>query len=148
MTTGFTFRTLGPVLAFATVASAQTPAVHTVRGTVLSAVGHPVAGASWEGFVIETLIAAAPEETQANFYRTAAGAEIDLLLRSPRGDLWAIEVKRSLAPSLERGFHHACADLKPQRRIVVYPGAETYPLGHDVEVMPLQKASAAIAEID
>jgi predicted AAA+ superfamily ATPase len=124
--------------------------VHTLLGltTLEDVLGHPVAGASWEGFVIETLIAAAPEETQANFYRTAAGAEIDLLLRSPRGDLWAIEVKRSLAPSLERGFHHACADLKPQRRIVVYPGAETYPLGHDVEVMPLQKASAAIAEID
>ena len=124
--------------------------VHTLLGltTLEDVLGHPVAGASWEGFVIETLIAAAPEETQANFYRTAAGAEIDLLLRSPRGDLWSIEVKRSLAPSLERGFHHACADLKPQRRIVVYPGAETYPLGHDVEVMPLQKASAAIAEID
>jgi len=124
--------------------------VHTLLGltTLEDVLGHPVAGASWEGFVIETLIAAAPEGTQANFYRTAAGAEIDLLLRSPRGDLWAIEVKRSLAPSLERGFHHACADLKPQRRIVVYPGAETYPLGHDVEVMPLQKASAAIAEID
>lgn len=122
--------------------------VHTLLGltTLEDVLGHPVAGASWEGFVIETLIAAAPEGTQANFYRTAAGAEIDLLLRSPSDDLWAIEVKRSLAPSLERGFHHACADLKPQRRIVVYPGTETYPLGHDVEVMPLQKASAAIAE--
>lgn len=122
--------------------------VHTLLGltTLEDVLGHPVAGASWEGFVIETLIAAAPEGTQANFYRTAAGAEIDLLLRLPRGDLWAIEIKRSLAPSLERGFHHACADLKPQRRIVVYPGAETYPLGHDVEVMPLQKASAAVAE--
>ena len=123
--------------------------VHTLLGlaTLEDVLGHPVAGASWEGFVIETLIAAAPEGTQANFYRTAAGAEIDLLLRSPRGELWAIEVKRSLAPSLERGFHHACADLKPQRRIVVYPGTEAYPLSQDVEVMPLQKASAAIAEI-
>ena len=123
--------------------------VHTLLGlaTLEDVLGHPVAGASWEGFVIDTLIAAAPEGTQANFYRTAAGAEIDLLLRSPRGELWAIEVKRSLAPSLERGFHHACADLKPQRRIVVYPGTEAYPLSQDVEVMPLQKASAAIAEI-
>lgn len=122
--------------------------VHTLLGltTLEDVLGHPVAGASWEGFVIETLIAAAPEGTQANFYRTAAGAEIDLLLRLPRGDLWAIEIKRSLAPSVERGFHHACADLRPQRRIVVYPGTETYPLGRNVDVMPLQSASAALAE--
>jgi len=90
--------------------------------------GHPVAGASWEGFVIETLLAAAPEGTLANFYRTAAGAEIDLLLTLPGGDIWAIEIKRSLAPKVERGFHHACADLGPARRILVYPGSETWPL--------------------
>lgn len=122
--------------------------VHTLLGltTLEDVLGHPVAGASWEGFVIETLIAAAPEGAQANFYRTAAGAEIDLLLRLPRGDLWAIEIKRSLAPSLERGFHHACADLQPQKRVVIYPGAETYPLGKDIEVMPLQKASVVIAK--
>lgn len=122
--------------------------VHTLLGlaTLEDVLGHPVAGASWEGFVIETLIAAAPEGTQANFYRTAAGAEIDLLLRLPRGDLWAVEIKRSLAPSLERGFHHACADLNPQRRLVIYPGTETYPLGKEIEVMPLQRASAFVAE--
>jgi uncharacterized protein len=120
--------------------------VHTLLGlaTLEEVLGHPVAGASWEGFVIETMIAAAPEGTQANFYRSAAGAEIDLLLTLPGGALWAIEVKRSLAPTLERGFYQACADLNPQRRIVVYPGSESYPLRDGIEVTPLQVASTVL----
>lgn len=123
--------------------------VHTLLGlaTLEDVLGHPVAGASWEGFVIETMIAAAPEGTQANFYRTAAGAEIDLLLTLPGGALWAIEVKRSLAPTLERGFHQACADLKPEPRIVIYPGSERYPLREGIEVMPLRIASAVLDKV-
>jgi uncharacterized protein len=66
-----------------------------------------------------------------------AGAKIDLLLAWPNGSLWAIEVKRSLAPKLERGFHAACADLKPERRVAVYPGTERYPMGSGVEALPL-----------
>jgi len=99
--------------------------------------GHPVAGASWEGFVIETLIAAAPTGTQSNFYRTAAGAEIDLLLTLPGARPWAIEIKRSLTPKLEKGFYLACEDLDPARRIVVYPGQDAFPLKNDVEALPL-----------
>lgn len=102
--------------------------------------GHPVAGASWEGFVIETLLAAAPAGTQAHFYRTAAGAEIDLLLTLPGQHLWAIEIKRSLTPKVEKGFHQACEDLAPERRIVVFPGTERFPLPHGVEAMPLREA--------
>ena len=74
--------------------------------------GHPVAGASWEGFAIDSLLAAAPDGTQSNFYRTSAGAEIDLLLTLPGGARWAIEIKRSLTPKPERGFHHACGQLQ------------------------------------
>lgn len=81
--------------------------------------GHPVAGASWEGFVIETLIATAPDGTQSNFYRTAAGADVDLLLTFPGRRPWALEIKRSLTPKIDRGFHEACEDLNPERRIVV-----------------------------
>ena len=97
--------------------------------------GHPVAGQTWESLVIETLIAVAPDGTEASFYRTSAGAEIDLLLALPRGRLWAIEVKRSSAPKVERGFHAACADLKPQRQLVIYPGTERFPLGQGTEAM-------------
>ncbi|MBM5811640.1 MAG: ATP-binding protein [Gammaproteobacteria bacterium] len=97
---------------------------------------HPVIGNSWEGFVVENLLAAAPEGTAAYFYRTTGGAEIDLLLKPPRGRLWAVEIKRSTAPTVTRGFHEACVDLKPARRLVVYPGAERFPLGNGVEAVP------------
>jgi hypothetical protein len=120
--------------------------VHTLLGlsTAEDVLGHPVAGASWEGFVIETLIGAVPEGTRANFYRTAAGAEIDLLLTLPGGGLWAVEIKRSLQPKLERGFHHACSDLAPARRLLVYPGDEPYPLAEGVEVMSLTTAGEVL----
>ena len=99
---------------------------------------HPVAGGSWEGLAIESLIAAAPEGTEASFFRTAAGAEIDLLLKLPgRRKTWAIEIKRGLAPKLERGFHLACDAVRPERRAVIYGGHERFPLAEGVEAIPL-----------
>ena len=98
---------------------------------------HPVVGPSWEGFAIENLLAVAPEGSEGYHFRTSGGAEIDLLLRLPGDRLWAVEIKRSLAPRPERGFHSACEDLKPERRLVVYPGEETYPAGNGIEVMPV-----------
>ncbi|MDN2581155.1 ATP-binding protein [Aquibium sp. ELW1220] len=98
--------------------------------------GHPVAGGSWEGFVIENLLAVAPNGTEPSFYRTSAGAEIDLLLRFGK-ELWAIEVKRSSAPALTKGFHHACDDVKPTARFLVYPGTEAFPLRDEVTALPL-----------
>jgi len=102
-----------------------------------SLLGHPAVGASWEGFALENLITAAGPNVAAHFFRTSSGAEIDLLLHWPGGELWAIEVKRSLAPKVERGFHMACDDLQPQRKFVVYPGLESYPLGHNIQAVPL-----------
>jgi predicted AAA+ superfamily ATPase len=96
--------------------------------------GHPVVGASFEGFVVENVAAAAPSAT-CHFYRTSGGAEVDLVLAWPDGTLWAIEVKRSLSPKAERGFYEACADLAPARRFIVYPGTERWPLKDDVEVL-------------
>jgi uncharacterized protein len=98
---------------------------------------HMVVGASWEGYCIETLLACAPAGATGYFYRTSGGAEIDLLLVWPGGDLWAIEIKRSSAPKVERGFHSACDDLKPSQKWVVYPGKETYPLAADIQVISL-----------
>ena len=108
-------------------------------GTMDDLLGHPVAGASWEGLVIETAHATMPDGTEAQFYRSGAGAEVDLVLTLPGGGRWAIEVKRSLAPKVERGFHHACEDLQPERRIVVYPGVEAFPLSNGIEVMSLRQ---------
>ncbi len=106
--------------------------------------GHPVQGASWEGHVIENILSCAPEGVQGYFYRTAAGAEIDLLLQWPDGRRWAIEIKRSLAPKLERGFHAACVDVEPSRRLVVYPGPDRFPVAAEVEAMPLKSLLAEL----
>ena len=105
---------------------------------------HPVVGQSWECFVIENLLICAANKVQGYFYRTSAGAEIDLLLSWPDGSLWAIEIKRSLKPKLERGFHAACADLAPARKFVVYPGAERYRLADDIEAIPLEELAGLI----
>lgn len=109
--------------------------------------GHPVVGQSWEGFVIETLLAVAPEGVQASFYRTSAGAEIDLVLRLPDGKLWAMEVKRSLAPKVEKGFHIACEDLRPARRLVIHPGTEAYPISKDIEAISLTDVAKQLSEL-
>ena len=101
--------------------------------------GHPVVGTSWEGFVIENLLSAAPERTQASFYRTAAGAEVDLILDlGGKHGLWAIEIKQSLRIKPERGFYHALEDLKPNKAFVVYGGEERYPINEQVEVLGLR----------
>ena len=105
---------------------------------------HPVLGQSWECFVIENLLACAPEGVQGYFYRTGGGAEIDLLLAWPDGCLWAIEIKRSLAPKVERGFHAACADLNPAHKFVVYPGRERYCIAEDIEVISLGELAKKI----
>lgn len=97
--------------------------------------GHTVSGQTWETFVIETLVAVAPSSAQASFYRTSAGAEIDLLLELPNRQLWAVEIKRSIAPKVEKGFHTACNDLKPHRRFVVYPGSERFLSTNKVEAI-------------
>ena len=102
-----------------------------------SLLSHMVLGASWEGFVIENLLSCAPASVQGYFYRTSGGAEVDLLLTWPNGKMWAIEIKRSLSPKVERGFHAACSDLSPARKLVIYPGAESFPLGHDIQAIPL-----------
>jgi hypothetical protein len=105
---------------------------------------HPVLGASWEGFVIENLLSVAPDGLTGYYYRTSGGAEIDLLLVLPDGRRWAVEVKRSLKPQPERGFHSACADLAPTRRFIVYPGKERYPLTADIEAVPLPDLAAEL----
>lgn len=107
--------------------------------------GHPVVGASWEGFVIENLLSAVPAGTRASFYRTAAGAEIDLLLELPGGRRWAVEIKSGLSPRLEKGFHFARQDLKPEKSFVVYSGDDRYPLGEDTEAIGLRELASILA---
>jgi predicted AAA+ superfamily ATPase len=103
-----------------------------------------VVGPSWEGFVIEQLLSVAPEGSQGFFYRASGGAEIDLLIAF-RGDcLWAVEIKRSLSPRPERGFHSACAELRPERRYLVYPGEAAYPSTDGVKVISLPELARVL----
>ncbi len=96
--------------------------------------GHPVAGLSWEGFVIEQILATLPPLTTAGFYRTSAGAELDLVVEQA-GRRIGFEVKLSTAPTVSRGFWNACEDLGVSRAYVVAPVLEPYPLADNVEVI-------------
>lgn len=116
-------------------------------GTYDDIAGHPIVGMSWEGMVIENLIAAAPPGTNASFYRTVSGAEVDLLLELPKGELWAIEVKSGLTPKLERGFHHARTDLNPAKSFVVYAGDERFPLAEGIEAIRLPELANILREL-
>lgn len=116
-------------------------------GSFESLAGHPVAGLSWEGFVIENLLAAVPPRTRASFYRTASGAEIDLVLELPGARRpWAVEVKSGLTPRLGKGFHSARADLDPERTFVVCAGNERYPLAESTEVIGLPEMARLLAD--
>ena len=100
-----------------------------------------------EGFVIENLVAVAPPRTLASFYRTAAGAEIDLLLELPgRHGLLAVEIKRSLSATPSKGFHNARDDLKPTRSFIVHAGDERYPIATDIEAIGLREMAELVAQ--
>lgn len=102
--------------------------------------GHPVVGGSWEAFVIENIIGTLPRHARFGYYRTSGGAEIDLVVDLGPGKLAAIEIKRSRAPSVSRGFFSACEDLEPTLRLVVHTGDESFPLSREVEAVSLEGA--------
>ena len=106
--------------------------------------GHRVVGASWEGFVIENLLAIAPDRTRASFFRTAAGAEMDLVLDFPGGERWAVETKWSRAPRPTKGFHLAREALAPDRCFLVGTGPDRYPVTDEVEAIGLRELAAEL----
>lgn len=123
--------------------------VHALLGlqNLDAVLGHPVAGSSWEGFVIEQLIAAAPQ-AQASFYRTSHGAEVDLVLEFNSGDTWVIEIKRSSAPTVSKGFHIAANDVKASRKLLVAPVDNIFVMRDAIEVMnPLKAANLVAAQV-
>ncbi len=112
---------------------------HALLGivTLNDILGHPVVGGSWEGFVIENILNHVPPNAQVGFYRTTGGAEIDLVIEPKPGEVWAIEIKRSSAPKVSKGFHSACEDIAPRRKFVVYNGQESYPMKGDITAVGL-----------
>ena len=108
--------------------------------------GHPVRGKSWEGFVIENIISVLPFGVCPYFYRTSAGAEIDLLLEFELDNYWAVEIKANRAPKLEKGFHMACEDLKVQRKFVVFTGEGEFRTDNETTVLSLSRFIETLRE--
>ena len=99
-------------------------------------VNHPKLGASWEGFVIEQVLALEPHDESA-FWATHQGAEIDLILR--RGDrLFGVECKRADAPRVTPSMRIALEDVGLERIAVVHPGDRRYPIADRIEAVPLR----------
>ncbi len=117
-------------------------------GTFNGLLGHPVVGGSWEGFVLENVIAVANGIALPYYYRTATGQEVDLILEFFGAEKWAIEIKRSSAPTVSKGFHAACADIGADRKIVIYPGTDCFPMGGGVTAIPLADLMREILERD
>lgn len=107
--------------------------------------GHPLCGPSWEGFVIENTLTRLPSTWRASYYPTSAQAEIDLVLEGPRRQVLAIEIKRSLSPTLSKGYHLGYVDIGATRSFVVTPDGERFPLSKQVEAVPLR---SWITELD
>lgn len=105
--------------------------------TLDDVLGHPVVGSSWEGFVIENLISRLPVGVTPWFYRTSAGAEIDLVIERNTKTKYALEIKRSMAPSLSKGFHLGCEDIGATHRFIVYPGKERFRVTKEVTAIPV-----------
>ncbi|MDI1246678.1 MAG: ATP-binding protein [Rhodoferax sp.] len=114
--------------------------------TLNDLLGHPVCGLSYEGHCIDNLIQAAGNRRVPFFYRTQVGAEIDLVLEQGGKPEIAIEIKRAMAPSPERGFAVACDDLQIEQRYVVYPGTERFPLRHGAQAIGLGDLVALLSQ--
>lgn len=106
---------------------------------------HPSLGSSWEGFIIEQIIGALPNNRDIFFYRTSAGAELDLLFFNRKNEPIAVEVKYSLSPGLSKGFRIAFEDLSCSKGFVVYPGEESYPLTEKIFTLPAKNLTDAEA---
>lgn len=114
--------------------------------TLDDVLGHPVVGSSWEGFVIENLLSCLPTGVTPWFYRTSAGAEIDLVIEQGNKK-FAIEIKRSLAPSLSKGFHLGCEDIGATKCFIVYSGKERFPVTKEVTAIPLLEMMNELREM-
>ena len=109
-----------------------------------SLLSNPILGKSWEGFVLENIRSVLPLGTESYFYRTAAGAEIDLLLKFSTGKIWAIEIKYGLVPKITRGFYQSIVDIKASQKFVIYSGEDEYSIDNDITVIALDKFLAKI----
>ncbi|MFY0653547.1 MAG: ATP-binding protein [Cyclobacteriaceae bacterium] len=101
---------------------------------------HPIIGMSWEGFVVENILNTTDSSHfPAYFYKTSSNNEIDLILERPNNEIWAIEIKRTFAPKITKGFRQASQDIQSNKNFIVYPGYERFPLSENIEAIGLQE---------
>jgi uncharacterized protein len=100
---------------------------------------NPVLGKSWEGFVTENIHSVLPRRAETFFYHTAAGAEIDLVIRMPSSEIWAVEIKYGAAPKLGRHYSAICDAVGATRKYIIYCGDDEFPVSSDVTVISLPR---------
>ncbi|MCY4034210.1 MAG: ATP-binding protein [Hyphomicrobiales bacterium] len=98
-----------------------------------------ILGKSWEGFVIENIHSVLPPLSETYFYRTSAGAEIDLVIKMPNAEVWAVEIKYGVAPKLNKHYSRTCDDVGATQKYVVYGGNDEFPVRDNVRVISLEK---------
>ena len=113
-------------------------------GTANDLQGHPMAGHSWEGMALEHIAARAPADAQISFYRTTAGAELDVVVETGLQKV-GFEIKFSEAPKMTKGFWQACEDVGVDRAYVVAPVREGWKMAGNVEVIPLTGVETTFA---
>ncbi len=98
---------------------------------------NPVLGKSWEGFAIENIFSVLPNRSETYFYRTAAGAEIDLVIRMPSSEVWAVEIKHGTAPKPGKHYSQTCDDVGATHKYILYGGDDEFSVGNDVKIISL-----------
>jgi predicted AAA+ superfamily ATPase len=124
--------------------------VHALLGieTLDDLLGHPVVGASWEGMVIESLLAVAPWRSRPSFYRTARGAEIDLVLEmGAKHGTWAVEIKSGSVAKVAKGLAIALEDIQPSKAFVAYGGSERYPKAEGIEAISVRELTQELVAL-
>lgn len=98
---------------------------------------NPVLGKSWEGFVVENIHSVMPSRAETYFYRTAAGAEVDLVIKMPSSEVWAVEIKYGVAPKPGKHYSQTCDDVGATHKYILYGGSDEFPVGNDVKIISL-----------
>lgn len=100
---------------------------------------NPILGKSWEGFVIENIYSVLPRRSEAYFYRTSAGAEIDLLIKTPSSEIWAIEIKYGVSPKISKHYNETCTDIQATKKYIIYGGEDEFSIGNNINIISLQR---------
>ena len=108
-------------------------------GSYDSLLSNPILGKSWEGFVIENIHSVLPRFCETYFYQISAGSKIDLVIKMPNAEVWAVEIKYGVAPKLSKHYSRTCDDIGATQKYVVYSGDDEFPIRDGVRVISLER---------